>query len=437
MTDRGDTGPEAGPDAGDADAGYWSGPWPGEDGGPRRLGVPADASPTPAIGAGAAVDVVSRTDPLVTMVVTRDPGQVYLLRNGMGADVTCSVEQIDPDTLATVADSGPLAGGPMWPGGLAAHANGSLYVVFGNHAHRLDAELRVLASAELPRHRPYNSFVILPDGTLVTKDFAGSLPGAPVAPEARVPCELVALEPDALTIVDRIALAEPSIARISSDGAHVYVVGDTSLLRVGWSRGFVADPGFRSPYRTEEGQTYGWDCVLALGAAWFLDNGDGSTNFDGTFRGKGVSTTPLQVIRVDLADGSVSTTAVCDAAGGLITNPPMVDVERRIVVGYGSGNGVMAAFDIADDGALTPRWRRDHDHAAHLLLLPGAGALVTGDHDRERMVEQVVVVDIATGFELARADTEGPLQSAVFPALGWDATVYWCSLSTVSRLRFG
>ena len=26
----------------DPDAGYWSGPWPGEDGGPRRLGVPED-----------------------------------------------------------------------------------------------------------------------------------------------------------------------------------------------------------------------------------------------------------------------------------------------------------------------------------------------------------------------------------------------------------
>ena len=43
----------------------------------------------------------------------------------------------------------------------------------------------MLATAELPRDRPYNSFVILPDGTLVTKDFAGSLPGAPVAPDER------------------------------------------------------------------------------------------------------------------------------------------------------------------------------------------------------------------------------------------------------------
>ena len=421
----------------DPDAGYWSGPWPGEDGGPRRLGVPADASPVPVIVAGTPVDVVSRTDPLVTMVVTRDPGEVYLLRNGMGPDVTCSVERIDPDTLAPVADSGPLAGGRMWPGGLAAHANGSLYVVFGSHAHRLAPDLTVLATAELPRDRPYNSFVILPDGTLVTKDFAGSLPGAPVAPDEREPCELVALEPDGLTVVDRHVLPEPSIARLSSDGDHVYVVGDASLLRVGWDGRFVPDPGFRAAYLTEEGQTYGWDCVLALGAAWFLDNGDGSTNFDGSFRGKGISTTPLQLIRVDLADGSVSSAAVSEAGGGLITNPPIVDEERRIAVGYDSGNGVMAGFDIGADGGLTPRWRRDHDHASHLLLLPGSGALVTGDHDRERMVEQVVVVDIASGAELVRADTEGPLQSAVFPALGWDTTVYWCSLSTVSRLRFG
>ena len=33
------------------------------------------------------------------MVVTRDPGEVFLLRTGMGPDVTCTVERIDPDTL--------------------------------------------------------------------------------------------------------------------------------------------------------------------------------------------------------------------------------------------------------------------------------------------------------------------------------------------------
>ena len=51
----------------------------------------------------------------------------------------------------------------------------------------------------------------------------------------------------------------------------------------------MPDPEFRAPYRTAEGQTYGWDCVLALGAAWFLDDGDGSTDFDGSLPGPGAS----------------------------------------------------------------------------------------------------------------------------------------------------
>ncbi len=254
--------------------------------------MPADASPVPSVHPGTPVDVVSRTDPLVTMVVTRDPGEVFLLRNGMGPDVTCSVERIDPDTLVTtVADFRPagrwsdVARRPRPPTPTARCTWCSATTPTGCRP-----DLEVLATAELPRARPYNSFVILPDGTLVTKDFAGSLPGAPVTAAERVPCELVALEPDGLAVADRIELTEPSIARLSSDGDHVYVVGDTSLLRVGWDGGFRADPGFRATYRTREGQTYGWDCVLALGAAWFLDDGDGSTNFDGSFRGKGVST---------------------------------------------------------------------------------------------------------------------------------------------------
>ena len=59
-----------------------------------------------------------------------------------------------------------------------AHANGSLYVVFGRHAHRLSSTLEVEVSRKLPRNRPYNSFVILEDGCLATKDFGGARPSA-------------------------------------------------------------------------------------------------------------------------------------------------------------------------------------------------------------------------------------------------------------------
>lgn len=367
------------------------------------------------------------------MVVLRDPGEAYVLRHGFGDDAVAWVEQIDPLSLEVLARSPDLPGGPMWPGGLAAHADGTLHVVFGNHAHRLAPDTSVLASTALPRARPYNSFVTLPDGHLVTKDFAGLRPGQ--ADAGREPAELLVLDPTSLAIVARLDVPEPSIARLSAEGDDVYVVGDTSLLRARWDgSALVLDRDFAAPYRTLPGQTYGWDAVLALGAAWFLDDGEGTHRFNGSFRDQGISTAPLHVVRVDLATAAVTLTEVCGLPGGLIANPPLVDEARRIVVGFDSGNGVLAAFDVAEDGGLTPRWRRQQDHASHLLLLPETGELVSGDHDRARMADQVVVLDITTGEELARADTGSPLQSVVFPAPGWLDDVYVCSMSTLTRI---
>ena len=370
------------------------------------------------------------------MVVLREPGEVFTLRHGFGDDATSWVEQIDPITLEVVRESAPLPGGPMWPGGLAAHADGSLHVVFGNHAHRLSAELSVLASAELPRPLPYNSFVTLPDGHLVTKDFAGHRPGQPET--TPLPAELLVLDPTSLVVVARLDLPEPSIARLSAAGDDIYVVGDTSLFRVRWDgAGLSLDADFTARYRTMDGQTYGWDAVIALGAAWFLDDGEGTHRFNGSFHGQGISTAPLHVVRVDLATSDVTLTEVCGRPGGLIANPPIVDEARRIVVGFDSGNSVMTAFDIADDGALTQRWQREQAHASHLLLFPDTGELISGDHDRDRMADQVVVLDITSGDELARADSGSPLQSVVFPAVGWHDDVYVCSMSTLTRVAAG
>ena len=413
--------------------GYWPGPWSGEDGGPLRLQVPGPST-GPDLRTPTHLDVVSRTVPAATMVVTRDPGQLYLLRHTAGDRAVSFVERLDPDTLVERGRSPDLPGGPVWPGSLAAHANGSLYVVFGNHAHRLDADLAVLATTALPRHRPYNGFVLLPDGHLVTKDFAGSRPGVPVAPGDREPCELVVLEPESLRIVDRCTLVEPSIARLSARDDEIMVVGDTSLLRVRWDGRLHPDEHPPVRYRTLPGQTYGWDCVIALGAAWFLDDGEGSEAYDGTLYGHGVSTAPLHLVRVGLDDGACTLTEVCGRPGGLVANPPVIDVDRAIAVAYDSGNAEMTAFDIASDGALAPRWRRHQHHGGHLLLSPDTGALVTGDFDADRGSDQVVVLDITDGSELARADTGSPVQSVLFPAAGFGNDVYLCTFTTLTRV---
>ena len=397
--------------------------WRFEDGGPRRRQTVAGGLD---IRPGDRLDVTTRTAPATTMVVGREADELFLLRHTAGEGAVSFVEQIDPRTLEPRARSPELAGGPVWPGGIGAHDNGSLYVVFGNHVHRLDLALRILGSRTLPRERPYNSFVTLPDGHLVTKDFGGSRPGLIVRPEEREPCELLVLEPERLDTVDRLVLPEPSIARLSADGDDIYVVGDTSLLRVRWDGSrLTLDDAFTAGYRTLDGQTYGWDCVIAAGAAWFLDDGDGSERYNGTLRGNGISTAPLHLVRVELGTSEVTMTEICGRPGGLVANPPVVDERRGIVVGYDSGNGVLAAFDL---NGVTRRWQRDQDHASHLLLYSETGEVVTGDH------RDVVVLDIGTGDELARADTGSGMQTVLFPAPGFERDFYVCSFLTVSRV---
>lgn len=111
--------------------GYSSSPWPGEDGGPRRLQAPGSGASL-ALGPGERLGCVTRNTLFSTMTVLGAPGEVYLLthsalRARMGLPTTSCVERIDPLTLKTMARSPRLAGGPMWPGGMAIHRNGDIY----------------------------------------------------------------------------------------------------------------------------------------------------------------------------------------------------------------------------------------------------------------------------------------------------------------------
>jgi hypothetical protein len=132
------------------------------------------------------------------------------------------VERLEPETLAVTAATSAPAGGRYWPGGIAAHANGDLHMVFGHWAHRLSADLEVLASHRLAVERPHNSFVLLDRGELVTKDCD--------APAGLVPSTVSVLDPETLLpVAPGLRLPEPSIARLASDGESVLAVGTTGL----------------------------------------------------------------------------------------------------------------------------------------------------------------------------------------------------------------
>jgi hypothetical protein len=444
--------------------GLWPSPWPAEDGGPRREQAPSGISGLGlglGLAAGGRLRLAARRDAFATtMVVLREPGEVFVLRHSLGRrphrDPAVSwVERINPLTLETVARSAELPGGPFWPGGLLAHANGSLHVVFGRWCHRLSPGLEVLASRRLPRPRPYNSCVVLADGTLAMKDLDRSL---------RTSASLTLLDPDTLAPrCDEVVLREPSVGRLAADGNTVFVVGTRTVGRLSWDGARCSvDADWRLAYHGGRDHSYGWDPVISGGQLWFLDNG--AHRYATTMRGAGVARGPVRLIRVSLVDcADHEYVAVCGSRRGTVTDPPVYDPERRIAVAYDSGNGIVQAFRF--DGRVTPLWQHAFDHAAHMLLFRDTGEVVIHDfhgpafartriaqalgdrsaaparsslirHALARVAgDDVVVLDIETGTERARTRVPSMFQSVLFPAPGLHRDLYWCTFSTLARLE--
>jgi hypothetical protein len=410
--------------------GYFDSPWPAEDGGAARSQAPCCGTGL-ALKPGEKLACITRNTMLSTMTVLGHPGDVFLLthsalRSHLGMPTTSCVERIDPLTLRTMASSPRLPGGPMWPGGMAVHRNGDLYVVYGRFAHRLNSDCDLLASLKLPVNEAYNSFVVLDNGLIVTKNLSES-----------TPARLSVIDPESMALksVDT-ECPEPSIARLSALGNTVYVVGVRSIFRYHWNdalRRLVQDTDWRFAYLGASGNSFGWDVVLDGENAWFMDNGKHRYLY--TMRGAGVRRSANRLIRVSLTDSTDHFAVnVSGLVGGCITNPPVFDVQRQIVVGYDSANAVLQGwrFD-RTTRALEPLWTKsDFGAASHMILYPDTGELVVNDY--RRFGEEVVVLQIETGVELGRVRTGGLTQGVVFPSVGWARDFYWSSMGRVARI---
>lgn len=434
--------------------GYFDSPWPCEDGGPQRLQVPRVPVPHVPVPQSKAVDrdataigqatgtglnlqsgetlkCVTRNTLLSTMTVLGAPGEVFLMTHSpikgrIGLPATSCVQRIDPVTLKTIARSPRLSGGPWWPGGMAVHRNGDLYAIFGRWAHRLNRQCEPQARLQLPIDEPYNSFVVLDNGLIVTKNLSD-----------RTAARLSVIDPQTLTLACAdLDCPEPSIARLSAIGNTVYVVGVRSIFRYHWQDApgrLQFDDSWRFDYIGTTSQTYGWDVVLDGEHAWFMDNGHHRYRL--SMIGAGVSATANRLIRVSMRDArDHDIVTISGLPGGSITNPPLHDPSRHIVVAYDSANRYLRAwrFDPVQR-TLTPLWEKsDFGIASHMILYPRTGELVVNDY--ETLAERVVVLDIETGAERGRVRIGGFNQGVVFPGIGWGRDLYWCSMSRLARV---
>jgi len=419
-------------------SGYFDSPWPCEDAGPARLQSPHGAAGFN-LQAHETLQATSRRTHLSTMTVLGAPGEVFLLTHSVlashiGLATSAQLQLIDPQTLKARKKSPRLPGGPMWPGGMAVLGNGLVLVVYGRYAHLLNRQCELLRSKKLPINEPYNSFVVLANGLVVTKNLSTT-----------TPARLCVLHPDTLESVGSdIDCAEPAIARLSAQGNTVYVAGITCVERYHWDETqgcLVKDRNWSCAYLKDSPQSHGWDMVLTAHDAWFMDNG--AHNYWVSMLGAGQNKAPNRLHRVSLLDSEAHQHwEVSGLPGGAITNPPLVDESRQIVVAFDSAHKHLRAWRIIRNTpqdkqlVLQDLWHlKNFGAASHMLLISDTGELCVNDY--KRFDEQVVVLDIETGHEKSRVSTGGLMQGVVFPSAGWQRDIYWSSMDRLTRLHIG
>lgn len=444
---------------------YWPKPWSGEDGGPRRLCKPEGQSGL-GMKAGESLELEAFRDSFATdMLIRREDGELYALRHDMpkgdplGGDCEGWVEKLDPETLQPLTVTARFPAGRYWPGGIAAHANGDIYMIFGRWARRFSKDLELKAERKLPVDRPYNSFVILDTGELVTKDCD--------APRGEASSTFSVLDPETLeSVVPELEIEEGSIARLASDGETVTCVGTQSVMRLRLDRAageLTIDEDWR-PYYSRAGQTFGWDPVISDEHVFWMDNGKNSV--DWTMRGSGDAPSPVRLwwCRLDDQD-ALDSVEISGLPHGTESNPPAWDPERGVVVAYDAGNAVVRAWKLEGD-RLEPLWRRDDlAHAGHLIIFPDTRELVVQDFrdlallrnrrlrrlirrsvqamGRFKIVREnspvgrdsMVVLDLDTGQEKGRVEVPSPSQAFLFPAPGFDRDLYYVSMTSMARIK--
>lgn len=442
-----------------AGSGYWPSAWPVECGGNRRQKASPDRLDA---RTGTATVTAVRNDRWNVMIVERDPGQWYLggtMAAFSGPPPFGWVQRIDPESLQPLASSPELpCGEHVWCGAILAHANGSIMSVNGSYLHRLDPDdLSIQAERQLPADCSHNGLLALSDGTLITKDLRLVGQGGTT---------ITRLDPDTLELVgEPLQLPEGSMGRIAADEVsgedgqtidHVYVPGTEHLWRLVVDGDDLSIDRWRPRYRTANDRFgLSWDACLSAGACWVMDCGDiesvrmiHNTFPNGRFEeppGRELSwrqpapwTGAQRLLRCSLTDpDDVKTVEPFGTPGGGIIAPPVHSPEQAMSIAWDSVNGGLAgiADPVGPDGDLDVAWQLDVRPSMQPVIFPESGELVINDFTSDG-IDDLVVVDIATGELIDRVSTESRIANGMFLTAGGASDVFYCSTTALARVRW-
>jgi hypothetical protein len=416
--------------------GYYRSAWPCECGGPRRQKVVYTPGPGLSRGEGLS-STVRDTGGWPVMFVQREPGELYLQGGARLApgefppalrsqgDSSGWLERVDPATLEPIHRSPNLpSGGWLWCGAVVVHVNGDLYMVNGRHAYRLGPDCSVRAEAILPVDGPYNGLLVLSDGRLVTRNLG--FRDDDVASFALLSADDLRIVGEPLLVPER-CMGRWSADR-TSEGEYVYFTTAREVRRLRYEDGqLTLDDQWRGSYIVTEGQSDGWDTTIGSGSVWMMDMGRPP--------GWGAPGTASQrAFRFSIADPSdrdvIDTIGVPSAWN---PGPPLYDPTRRILVHYDSVNAVVAAHRYRGAGSMEPLWTRELRNFVQMLVWAHTGELVVEDASEPALgldaaPAELVLLDIESGDERARAPIGMPATFGMFCCPGFDRDVYVAGL---------
>jgi len=316
--------------------------------------------------------------------------------------------------------------------------------------HRLDTDCAVLVERQLPVDRAHNGLLALSDGTLMTKD---------LRLDGQGPSTLTLLQAGTLEVVQEpCVLPEGSMGRIASDRYdgvdHIYVAGTEHLFRLVWDgTRLELDDAWKPRYRDANGaHGLAWDCCLADGSVWLMDNGDitsvrtifgphpnGRISFEArsqlSWRLPAPWAGPQRLLRIGCRNPTDRTSvAPFDAPGGGIIAPPVYVPELDIAVMWDSVNGGIAGLR-PQGNELEVVWTTHARPTMQPVVFPESAELVINDF-RETGHDDLIVLSLETGEIRSRGDTGAQLANGMFLTAGDARDVYYCTTGTLARFSW-
>jgi hypothetical protein len=348
--------------------------------------------------------------------------------------MTPYVAQIDARTMRVRVLRLTLGTALNYTGGLLVHANGHLYAVVRGVLYKIHrASFSIVASTPLPLAPPgsppnpmttYNGIAAVADGDLILKGWGSSGGGGD-------PGTLLRVDPDDLAITASAGSTAISSARMaivrSGPTEYIYFPGTSQSLRfVVTETGFTLDAGWTAAY---------------------LGPGDTQASSD-IFMGRGVlfagntspqATTPMRVFAQGAAPGAPLRDAPAFSGDRVGWNFFMMagDPYRTgIAAVQDQASGRVAGYRACGGGTSFKKlWENDDiTTSAGMAVNSRAGHLYTDDRicTRRRCRLFLVVLDLRSGRELARARVKGTRPSMGQIFIGRDA-VYYVAAQTGRR----